>query len=219
MDKSKNSRAITTVILLLACGLLYFLVAEQPDWGSQDREVKMVMEWHKAPWVNAPVDLKPGDREVMIKLLELDRGEIQYWEEKLFTVSFWINTAILAFVSFGLQKMQHSALLRRVCALGCVVLCTFYLIFVNFAEQAMVANDHDLRGIQYALKLSTPSQYLKGQVIYEEPKTKYGLIGHGHIKSLVRFNVLIVIFSVILLVVWLPLKNEQRDQMGEKQSD
>lgn len=210
MDKTKNGRTITTVLLLLACGLLYFLAVELPDWGSQVREEKMVMDWKKAPWVNDPVELQAGDREVMVKLLELDRGEIQYWEEKLFTVSFWINTAILALVSFVLQKMQHYEMLRRVCALGCVGLCVFYLIFVDFAEQAMVANDHDLRGIQYALKLSTTSQYLKGQVIYNDSKKNYGLIGHGHIKSLVRFNVLIVIFAVIFLVVLMPLGQVQQ---------
>jgi len=225
MDKTREGRLIATVAVLLACGLFYLLAVELPGWGSTAREEEMLKEWEMKPWKNEPVILDAARIGVMTKLLELDRGEIQYWEEKLFTVSFWVNTAILAIVSFALQKTSLTNTLRWVCAFGCLALCAFYLIFVDFSERAMVANDHDVRGIQYALGLSKPGRYLKEQVVYEEgcPKEAkkpscedYGLIGHGHIRQLVRFNVLIMASSVLLLLVLLPLERLKRGRTEQE---
>ncbi len=219
MNKVREGLRVATVAVLLACALFYFLAVELPGWGSTAREEAMLKEWGMKPWKNEPVRLDATGTGVMTKLLELDRGEIQYWEEKLFTVSFWVNTAILAIVSFALQKKSLTNMLRWVCAFGCLALCLFYLIFVDFTERAMVANDHDVRGIQYALELSKPDEYLQGQVIYKGECQKeaketlcedYGLIGHGHIRQLVRFNVLIMASSVFLLLVLLPWERLQR---------
>lgn len=224
INKAREGRLIATVAVLLACALFYLLAVELPGWGSTAREEEMLKEWEMNPWKNEPV-LDPARMGVMTKLLELDRGEIQYWEEKLFTVSFWVNTAILAIVSFALQKKSLTNMLRWVCAFGCLALCVFYLIFVDFTERAMVANDHDVRGIQYALGLSKPGLYLQRRAIYEErclkeakdkPCEDYGLIGHGHIRQLVRFNVLVMASSVFLLLVLLPLERLQRGRATQE---
>lgn len=224
ISKAREGWRIATVAVLLACALFYLLVVELPGWGSTASEEAMLQEWGKNPWKNEPVGLDAARIGVMTTLLELDRGEIQYWEEKLFTVSFWVNTAILAIVSFALQKKSLTNMLRWACAFGCLALCAFYLIFVDFTERAMVANDHDVRGIQYALGLSKPGLYLQGRAIYEgcpkeakdTPCEDYRLIGHGHIRQLVRFNVLIMASSVILLLVLLPLERMRRGRAAQE---
>jgi hypothetical protein len=183
------------IVAVVASVLFYLLVAEYPSWGKPAG----FRRW----WENKPtLSLNAADKaNVLTRLLEENREEIRFWQDHLFSISFVFSAAVLGIVAFAVQAKTSTRLLRYVCAVGCFILCIFYLLFVRFADDAISLNDHDLIGIQYALKLSTPGEYLQGN--QPESKTIYGEgypSGHPHIKHLVRLNVLLVIGSVLWLL-------------------
>jgi hypothetical protein len=192
---NQRNLIIVAAVAIVAIIGLYVLVVEYPSWGEPGGFVRNRPQWENKP----TLALGPVEKaNVLIKLLEQNREEIRFWQNHLFTISFLFSAAVLGIVAFALQTTSNTRLIRYVCAAGCFILCIFYLFFVRFADNAISLNDHDMIGIQYALKLSTPGEYLQGKsnVIYAEGYPA----GHSHIKNLVRFNVLLVIGSVILLL-------------------
>ncbi len=144
--------------------------------------------------------------EVMKTLLEENREEIRFYQDKLFTMSFTFSAALLGIVAFALKKTTQSSLLRRVLAAGCFALCFFYLLFVHFADTAILVNDKDLIGIQYALDLSQTNAYLiNDQVIFTNGQTIYqphepALAKHTHIRLIAIFNVVLGVASFFVLM-------------------
>jgi len=200
-------------LLILGGILFYYLAVVRPGWGNMDTEENIMRDWHKVPWTNSPALLTSeiNRSDVLSKLLELDREEIKFWQDQLFTMSFWVNAAILGIVSFVLQRRSPTAVIRYTSAGVCLCLSIFYILFVRVAEGAMVGNDHDLRGIQYALGLFKPGLYLNGQSIYgNEPVTEqFGVMGHSFIHDFVLFNVMLVIVSIFLILVFLPWQQKK----------
>jgi hypothetical protein len=209
-----KKRILLIVAAAVASVSFYVLVAEYPPWGKPAGYVRKRPQWENKP----TLQLSMAERaNVLTKLLEDNRAEIRFWQDHLFTISFLFSAAVLGIVTFALQTTTNTRLIRYVCAVGCFSLVIFYLLFVRFAEDAISLNDHDLIGIQYALRLSTPGEYLQeDRVIYVEGYPA----GHSHIKHFVRFNVLLVIGSIILLL-YLALRQEQcnRNKEESKQSD
>ena len=146
-----------------------------------------------------------GDKvKVLTTLLEQDRAEIKFWQERLFAVSFLFSGSVLAIVWYTLTRKPDTRALRSVSAGGSLVLCVFYIWFVDFAQNAIVPNDYDLIGIQFALKLNEKGEYLQEQAIYKWEREGFGpedLQGHPHFRGLVQLNVLLTIAAVLVLVL------------------
>lgn len=165
----------------LLLGWLYLSGVCRPGDAASEKQL-LIKEWNRVTWTSNP--LLPDERaykpEVLGKLLTLDREEIKFWQDKFFTISFWISATMLAIVSFVIERESSSKKgppfggtvdrtngpLRGVAALTCVCLGGFYLFFAREAENAMVTNDYDIRGFQGALGLRQPGTYLVGQAIY-----------------------------------------------------
>ena len=45
--------------------------------------------------------------DVLLKLLEQNRTEIRFWNERLFTASFWVDAAILGVIGFAARSCQE----------------------------------------------------------------------------------------------------------------
>lgn len=180
-------------------GFLFFYVvwAALYPWRGTF-EVAARPKWDNTPTLVAlPPNEKADRASVMLHLLHEDREEIRYWQDKLFTVSFWFNAAILGIVGFAVQRDTLNPSARYVFPAACLSLGIFYLIFARYAGGAISVNDNDLIGIQYALGLSEQDYYLKGQRVYGEVRE---LMPHPHIAHLVHLNALFVIGSVLWLV-------------------
>jgi hypothetical protein len=195
------------IFLLVILSLLFFyFAAVLPRWGTADTEERIVRKWHPEPWQNSPVlKLNDSDRSVvLLKFIELDREEIKFWQGQLFTISSWVNAAILGIVSFVLQRRSPTALIRFTSAGICVTLSIFYVLFVSVTQGSMATNEHDLRGLEIGLGLFTNNWYLGGQSIYAPQTDQFGVIGHEFLYHLVLFNVVLTIVSAFLILVFLP---------------
>lgn len=180
-------------LFVSASGLFYWLTVENVPWGSATGYVRGRPEWKNQPVIN----FSDGERaKVLTTLLDQDRAEIRFWQDKLFTISFLFTGLILGVVAFVAKQLPGDVVARRISAAACVILCLFYFTFVDFAEGAIGVNDHDLIGIQFALNLSTKNEYLRGQSIYGDGKPT----GHPHVRAIIRFNVVLTITAVALLL-------------------
>ncbi len=153
------------IAIAVAVSVLFYCVAvEYPSWGHGKAFTKDRPKWQNEP----ALKLTDEDRlKVLTTLLEQNRQEIRFWQDKLFTISFLFTGLILGIVVFTLKQKPDTAILRRLAAGSCLGLCFFYFLYVEFAEGAISVNDYDLIGIQYGLKLSEEDQYLlKKQRIY-----------------------------------------------------
>lgn len=189
-------------VALLLCALVYALT--QPSYLPlpQNKPAMVLNQLEKV--------------EVMKTLFQQNREEIRFYQDKLFTLSFTFSAALLGIVAFALKNPGQSSPLRRVLVVSCFMLCIFYLLFVRFADTAILVNDKDLIGIQYALDLSQTNAYLtndpvvftngqiicqpftNGQVIYQPHEPT--LMKHTHIRWIAIFNVLLTLASAFVLV-------------------
>jgi hypothetical protein len=155
------------------------------------------------------LDLKDEKRaEVLITLLQEDREEIRFWQERLFTTSFWINAAILGLVAFLFQldnrppsilkddNWPHSV--RLAIALGCICLTIFHCVITRFAKKCIETNGKDLLLIQGGLLLTKQDYYIREQSIYEDE-------GRGlpqkYTWLLIVLNILLCLGSVCLTLL------------------
>jgi hypothetical protein len=98
-------------------------------------------------------------------LLEQDREEIRFWQERLFTGSVTLNAALLALAAFVLEN-DTTVRLRLIAAVGCVGLALFHTILAFVAENNVMRNGRDLTLIQEALGLTRADKYVEGRSLY-----------------------------------------------------
>lgn len=187
-------------IIIMAFGVVLLLVTFCYSLAPQSSSSKTHDTNTPALVQNAPAEQleRPDKVEVLKTLLEQDREEIRFYQDKLFTVSFAFSAALLGMVAFALKTTGPDSLLRRFFAASCFIFCIFYLLFAQFANNAIVQNNQDLAGIQYALDLSQPNAYLAhGQVIYglRDPKSAE----NKHIYWLAIFNIMLAVASAVVL--------------------
>jgi hypothetical protein len=163
------------------------------------------MKWNA--WQTEPANGQ--NFQVLTTLLVQNREEVRFWQGILFNISLVFIGGVFGVLSLALKMTTSSESLRWTYTIAIVFLCAFYLIFVKVAEDAIALNHHDLTGIEIALKLAKPGEYIQGQPIYDhsEANQKVGR-GEDLIKRLVPFGIFLAVLSVFG-VLFLP--NPPRD--------
>ena len=88
--------------------------------------------------------LDPGTKaQVLLSILQKNRDEITFWQNSLFTASFWFNTGILALVAFAFERSSNPALAYFV-AFGILLLAVFHNLFASVAKSAIEQTGLDL---------------------------------------------------------------------------
>lgn len=149
--------------------------------------------------------LDPGGMEkiqILLTLLQQNREEVRFWQERLFAASFWFNATTLGVVAFVLKEPSVStpriATLQGVAAFGCICLSAFHFIIAVISRKAIETTGGDLVRIQSALLLTRGDAYFQGGRVYED-SGKW--LPQYYIWWLVGLNVLLCIVSVVALVL------------------
>ena len=195
--------------LMVICGYCFALIFPWGRWPPYPFDDWPL--WHTEPAQGADLD-------VLKTLLAQNRDEVRFWQGVLFNVSMVFTGGVLGIVSLALKTKALSELLRWVYAIAIVFLCTFYLIFVKVAENAIALNHRDLTGIEIGLKLAKEGAYLQGQPFYDhsEESQKRGK-GESLIKQIVPFGILLAVLSAGALL-FLPVSSESAGRVNDADS-
>ncbi|HWB08763.1 MAG TPA: hypothetical protein VG826_06050 [Pirellulales bacterium] len=202
-------RLVAAALAITAVWLLRY--AHYHRWEDPPEMVAM-----RPDWANRPVKLDHDRIDVVTKLIAEDRQEIRFYQDKLFTISFFFTAGVLGIAGFWLKLENDNVWLRLGLAALCLVFCGYYFRFVRFANEAIAINDHDLIGLQFAVGLAQPGEYLEERAIYPEPAQdpetgRHRLTGHPHFRPLVMFNSWLVAGAVFLFL-FLPLGEGRRHE-------
>jgi hypothetical protein len=134
--------------------------------------------------------------QILVAILQQNREEVRFWQERLFAASFWFNATTLGVVAFVLKE-PATATLQAMAAFGCVCLSAFHFIIAVIAKKAIETTGSDLVRIQSALLLTRNDSYMQGGRVYQD-SGKW--LPQYYIWWLVGLNVLLCVVSVIALL-------------------
>jgi hypothetical protein len=134
--------------------------------------------------------------DVLMSLLQRNREEITFWQNSLFTASFWFNAGTLALVAFAFEKAREPSLAIFVGA-GIFGLAIFYSIFASVAKSAIEHTGGDLVRIQDALLLTGIGEYFKDTWVYTPG---HDWLPQAYIRWLRLLNLIISAGGILLLV-------------------
>ncbi|MCX6112781.1 MAG: hypothetical protein NTY22_05810 [Proteobacteria bacterium] len=138
-------------------------------------------------------------KDVLLKLLEIDREETRFWQRNFFIISYGVLLFYVLLIQFacgidGVRHLPENMLIFL--SLVILVVMGFYVVITLYAKNIIKMNHFDLIKIQKALLLHTNNTYLDNDSIYKGEKT----MSESYLGLLLVINVFLGFVAIVMLL-------------------